>query len=110
MMAFAEAFTTKQQLMHPHCFVNYDKTWMKTVLTCFTQIIAEQPSLTQYERPMYHMKEEKKMLSSFSFSFFFFNSHYIDGFYFTWPLRKQAAYKHAPRGPTALSPFRGTMQ
>ena len=24
MMAFAGAFTTKQQLMHPHCFVNYD--------------------------------------------------------------------------------------
>ena len=25
--------------------------------------------------------------------------------YFTWPLRKQAAYKQATRGPTALSPF-----
>ena len=44
--------------MHPHCFdVYYDKTWMKTVLTCFTKMIAEQPSLTQYERPMCHMKE-----------------------------------------------------
>ena len=30
--------------------------------------------------------------------------------YFTWPLRKQAAYKQATRGPTALSPFRGTRQ
>ena len=28
--------------------------------------------------------------------------------YFTWPLRKQAAYKEATRGPVALSPFRGT--
>ena len=27
MMAFAGAFTTIQQLMHPHCFVYYDKTW-----------------------------------------------------------------------------------
>ena len=34
------------------------KTWTKTVLTCFTKIIAEQPSLTQYERPMYNMKEK----------------------------------------------------
>ena len=58
MMAYAGAFTTKQQLMHPQCFVYYDKTWMKTVLTCFTKMIAEQPSLTQYERPMYHMKEK----------------------------------------------------
>ena len=24
----------------------------------------------------------------------------MDGFYFTWPLRKQAAYKQATRGPT----------
>ena len=31
-------------------------------------------------------------------------------FYFTWPLRKQAACKQATRGPTALSPFRGTRQ
>ena len=58
MMAFVGAFTTKQQLMHQHCFVYYDKTWLKTVLTCFTKIIAEQPSLTQYERPMYHLKEK----------------------------------------------------
>ena len=29
-----------------------------------------------------------------------------NGFYFTWPLRKQAACKQATRGPTALSPFR----
>ena len=34
---FAGAFTTKQQLMHPHCFVYYDKTWMQTVMTCFTK-------------------------------------------------------------------------
>ena len=33
LMAFAGAFTTKQQIMHPHCFGYYDKTWMKTVLT-----------------------------------------------------------------------------
>ena len=58
MMAFAGTFTTKQQLMHPHCFVYYDKTWMKRVFTCFTKIIAEQPSLIQYERPMYHIKEK----------------------------------------------------
>ena len=51
MMAFAGAFTANQQLMHAHCFVYYDKSWMKTVLTCLTKIIAEQPSLTQYERP-----------------------------------------------------------
>ena len=38
--------------------VYYDKTWKKTVLTCITKIIAEQPSLTQSERPMYHMKEK----------------------------------------------------
>ena len=63
-MAFAGAFTTKQQLMHPHCFVYYDKTWMKTVLTCFTKMIAEQPSLTQYERPMYHMKKGKMVSST----------------------------------------------
>ena len=41
MMAFAGAFTTK------------------TVLTCFTTMIAEQPSLTQYERPIYNMKEKE---------------------------------------------------
>ena len=67
MMAFAGAFTTKQQLMHPHCFVYNDKTWMNTVLTlaCFTKMIAEQPSLTQYELPMYHIYERKiAMLSS----------------------------------------------
>ena len=66
MMAFAGAFTTKQQLllMHPHCFVYYDKTWMKRVLTCFTKIIAERPSLSQYERPMYHNERKINMLSS----------------------------------------------
>ena len=31
-------------------------------------------------------------------------------FYFTWPLRKQAAYEQATRGPTAISPFQGTRQ
>ena len=30
--------------------------------------------------------------------------------YFTWSLRKQAAYKQATRGPMALSPFQGTRQ
>ena len=44
--------------MHPHCIVYYDKTWTKTVMTCFTKMIAEQPSLAQYERPMYGMKEK----------------------------------------------------
>ena len=28
--------------------------------------------------------------------------------YFTWPLRKHAAYKQTTRGPMALGPFRGT--
>ena len=30
--------------------------------------------------------------------------------YFTWPLRKQAAYKQATRGPMAVSSFWGTRQ
>ena len=30
--------------------------------------------------------------------------------YLTWPLKKQAAYKQAARGTTALSPFWGTRQ
>ena len=30
-------------------------------------------------------------------------------FIFNWPLRKQAAYKQATRGPTALGLFRGTI-
>ena len=50
-------------VLHVHVPVQL-KTWTKTVLTCFTKIIAEQPYQTHYERPMYHMKEEKKMLSS----------------------------------------------
>ena len=43
MMAFAGAFTTNQQFMHPHCTVYYDKgtqklkIWTKTILTCFTK-------------------------------------------------------------------------
>ena len=41
MMAFAGAFPTKQQFTHPHCIVYYDKIWTKTVLTCFTKLIAE---------------------------------------------------------------------
>ena len=36
----------------------YDKSWMKPILTSLTKMIAEQPSQTQYERPMYHMKEK----------------------------------------------------
>ena len=64
-MEFAGDFTTiKQQFMHPHCIVLYDKTWKKTVLTCITKIIAEQPFLTQYERPMYHNESTINMLSS----------------------------------------------
>ena len=38
------------------------------------------------------------------------NQYGILEFIFTWPLRKQAAYKQATRGPMALSPFRGTRQ
>ena len=53
MMAFVGAFTTKQQLMHPQCFVYYDNFYMPD------KKIAEQPSLIQYERPMYHMKEKQ---------------------------------------------------
>ena len=49
-------------LMHPHCFVYYDKTWTKTVLACFTKMIAEQP----YEPNMNAQCYERKlnMLSS----------------------------------------------
>ena len=57
MMAFAGAFTTKQRFMHLHCIV-YNSKLGRRVLTCFTNMIAEQPSLTQYERPMYYMKEK----------------------------------------------------
>ena len=40
-----------------------------------------------------------------------FHNHKLYGWiYFTWPLRKQAAYKQAIRGPMALSPFWGTRQ
>ena len=41
MMAFVEAFTTKQQFMHPRCVVCHDKIWTKTFLTCFTKMIAD---------------------------------------------------------------------
>ena len=40
-----------------HCVLQL-KTWTKTVCTCFTKIIDEQPSLTQYERPIYQMKQK----------------------------------------------------
>ena len=55
-------------LMHPQCFVYYDKTWMKTVLTCFTfkRLIAEQPCLTQYERPMYHYDHYERKINMLS--------------------------------------------
>ena len=53
-MAFAGAFRTKQQFMN--CM-------NASALTSFTKTIAEQPSLTQYEQPLYHM-EKKNMLSS----------------------------------------------
>ena len=36
-------------------------------------MIAEQPSLTQYERLMYHMRENTNMLSSITISWFFFS-------------------------------------
>ena len=64
--------------MPPHCFVYYDKTWMKTVFTCLTKTIAEQPSLTQYDRPMYHERKinilpsADKQFMIFFFFFFFF--------------------------------------
>ena len=51
---FAGTFTLKQATIHAsalHCVLW--QTW--TVWTCFTKIIAEQPSLTRYERPMYHI-------------------------------------------------------
>ena len=44
MMAFAGAFTTKQQFMHPHCIVYHDKTWKKTSFDMLWKSIAEQPS------------------------------------------------------------------
>ena len=50
------------------CFVYNDKTWMETVLTCFTKMNAEQPSLTQYERSMYHMKENFWVKPEFPFT------------------------------------------
>ena len=43
---------------------DYDKTWTRTVLTCFTKMIAEQSFLTQYERSMYHYERKINMLSS----------------------------------------------
>ena len=54
---FAGAFTTNQQFMHPHCRVYYDKTW-RQFWHAFTKMSAGQPSLTQYEWPMYHLKEK----------------------------------------------------
>ena len=74
MMAFAEAFATKQQIIHAsalHCVLQL-KSLTKIVLTCFTKMIAEQPSLTQYERPMCHMKEKINMLSSTNINFMIF--------------------------------------
>ena len=35
-------------------------------------MIAEQPSLNQYERPVYHVKGNKKILSSFDSKFMIF--------------------------------------
>ena len=51
--------------------------------TCFTKIIAEQPTLTQYERSMYHNYERKKKIS-FVISFFNFEKFWVKpGFPFT---------------------------
>ena len=74
MMAFAGAITTKQQFMHPHCIVYYDKpkTWTKTVLDMLYKMIAEQPSLTQYGRPLYHYERKIIMLSSTDNNFMIF--------------------------------------
>ena len=72
MMAFAGAFTTKQQFMHPHCIVNYDKTGTKTVLKCFTKMMAEQPSLTLCGQPMYHYERKINMPSSTDNNFMIF--------------------------------------
>ena len=49
------------------------------------------------------------MKHSTKISLFCFSSCCIVEFYFTWPLRKQAANKLATRGH-ALSPFQGTRQ
>ena len=58
-------------------------------------------------------KMEKAMIDGHSNSWQ--NANLVDNcwIYFTWPLRKQAAYffyKQATRGPMALSPFRRTRQ
>ena len=72
-----------------HCVLQL-KTWTKTVLTCFTNMIAEQSSLTQYEWPMYHIKDKyicfHPLIMIFLFDFerfriaswfpFYFNSRY----------------------------------
>ena len=34
---YLRELSQQSNLMHPHCFVYYDKTWMETVLTCFTK-------------------------------------------------------------------------
>ena len=53
--------------------------------------------------------DNKFMICHFDFERFsiesrfpLFNSHCTVGFYFTWPLRKHAAYKQVTRGPTGL--------
>ena len=54
------SFHNKSTFLHPYCIVYYilkRKTWTKIVLVCFTKIIAEQPSLTKDEQPMYYLKE-----------------------------------------------------
>ena len=66
------SFHNKATIHHPHCVVYYDKTWTNTVLTCFTKMIVEQPSLTEYGRPMYHMYENTNMLSSTDKNFMIF--------------------------------------
>ena len=69
--------------------IRNDKTWMETVLTCFTNMIAEQLSLTQFERSMWHMKGKIIVLSfsviSFVILIFVFQRFDIkSGFPFYW--------------------------
>ena len=50
------SFKKKKEFVHPHCMAcdlyTTTQNLGQIVLTCFTKMIAEQPSLTQYERPM----------------------------------------------------------
>ena len=97
------------------------KIWTKTVLTCITKIIAEQPSLTQYERPMDHGRKINRpsstdnnfMIFLFDFleikdlilaPFFFFYSHCIlhDWFMYYQSWNKLYQSSGGPLGTNAL--------